>query len=233
MKIGITLPQFREDVEPAIAAAKEAERAGLDGVFVFDHLWPIGRPDRPAISGQVLLGGLAGETTTIQIGSLVSRVGVLPDAVLVHALQTLHRMIGGRLIAGLGTGDSLSREENLAFGLPFPPAAERIEHLRVCCRALTSLGITTWAGGTSAAMRAAAHAERVALNLWGVAADVVAAAVAEGLEVTWAGQVDAGVDDVEGLLGTIAAAGASWAVLAPINTGWDEAIARIAAAPAR
>ena len=46
MRIGVTLPSFRDDAS-AVDAARQAERLGLDGVFVFDHLWPIGQP-RPA-----------------------------------------------------------------------------------------------------------------------------------------------------------------------------------------
>ena len=49
MRLGVTLPQFREDAEPALAAARRAETAGLDGVFVFDHLWPLHQPERPAL----------------------------------------------------------------------------------------------------------------------------------------------------------------------------------------
>ena len=48
LKVGLTLPQFGEDPEACIEVARQAEAAGLDGVFVFDHLWAIGRPDRPA-----------------------------------------------------------------------------------------------------------------------------------------------------------------------------------------
>ena len=60
------------------------------------------------------------------LGTLVARVGLVPDAVLVHSLVTLHRMTGGRFIAALGTGDSLNREENEAYGVPFAPVADRV-----------------------------------------------------------------------------------------------------------
>ena len=53
VRIGVTLPSFREDAS-AVDAAILAERLGLDGVFVFDHLWPIGQPDRPALSAMPL-----------------------------------------------------------------------------------------------------------------------------------------------------------------------------------
>ena len=72
MRVGITLPQFREDAETALATARQAEAARLDGVFVFDHLWPIGRPDRPALHALELLGALAAETRSLTIGSMVA-----------------------------------------------------------------------------------------------------------------------------------------------------------------
>ena len=158
MRVGVTLPQFLEDAEPAIAAARRAEELGLDGVFVFDHLWPIGQPDKPVLPAVPLLGALAVETRRVWLASFVARVGLKPDAVLVHELASVARMAPRRFIAGLGTGDRMSAAENLAFGVSFPPAAERRESLRRCCRDLGGLGVPTWVGvgAGSAATRAVA-----------------------------------------------------------------------------
>src|SRR5438067_747364 len=235
VRVGITLPQFREDAETALATARHAEAAGLDGVFVFDHLWPIGRPDRPALHAMELLGALAVETTRTTIGSMVARVGVYPDTVLVHGLATVGRMAGGRLIAGLGVGDHLSRAENLAFGVPFAPAAERLAGLARCCRDTRATGVPTWVGGVSAGTRAVAMAEADAWNMWGVPAARIAAEVAaitagdRQVAVTWADQVRPLDDDLPALLRSLAAAGAAWAVLAPIEAPWPDAVDRIAA----
>jgi hypothetical protein len=213
MRVGITLPQFRDDGEPALAAARAAEETGIDGVFVFDHLWPIGRPDRPALAAFPLLGALAVETGRITIGSLVARVSLLPNAVLTHVFATLHRMVGDRLVAGLGTGDRLSEPENVAYAIPYPPVARRLADLADCCRRLRALGVTTWVGGSSPGIRAVARAEAHALNLWGVAPDVVAAE--RGVEVTWGGRVPADHRVVAERLLALAAAGATWAICAP------------------
>ena len=104
LKIGVTLPQFRDEADSALATAREAERLGIDGVFCFDHLWPIGRPGSPALSAAPLLGALAAATSTIAIGTLVARVGLVPDATLVAMLASLSAMSGGRFIASVGTG---------------------------------------------------------------------------------------------------------------------------------
>ena len=152
MRLGVTLPQFRPSPAAALEAARAADEAGLDGIFVFDHLWAVGNPDRPALNAWPLLGALTGVTQRAVLGTLVARVSLLPDAVLVHKFETLLRMVGpDRLVAGLGTGDKLSEAENLAYEIPYPPAAERRADLAACLRRLRAIGITTWSGGLSAA----------------------------------------------------------------------------------
>ncbi|MGH9155227.1 MAG: LLM class flavin-dependent oxidoreductase [Acidimicrobiales bacterium] len=223
LRVGITLPQFRADADEALAVARRAEAAGLDGVFVFDHLWPIGQPDRPALHGPSLLAAVATETTRIAVGTLVARVGLLPDDVLIRGLNTVAAMAGKRLIAGLGIGDRLSRTENRAYGVPFPPAGARRAALVAVCRRLRALGIETWIGGLSAGTRAVARSEADAVNLWGVEPSRLAAEPA-GVPVTWGGQVDLATTDVTAHLAALAGAGATWAVVAPLGAGWPAAV---------
>jgi len=199
LRVGLTLPQFRDDAEQALATARRAEELGLDGVFVFDHLWPIARPDDPALQSRVLLGALAVETTRVVLGPLVARVSLLANAVLTHEMETLHRMLTDRLIVGLGTGDSLSRSENERAGVPFPSVADRVADLEDCCRRLRAVGARTWVGGNSARLRSTAAREADGWNGWSTGAqdfaadaiDVLERARAAGrrVEVTWGGQV--------------------------------------------
>ena len=244
MLTGVTLPQFRHDAEAAVEVAQRAEAAGLDGVFVFDHLWPIGQRMRPALHSTTLLGALAVETERVTLGTLVARAGLVPNAVLVHSLVSLHRMVGGRLIAALGTGDSLNREENEAYGVPFAPVGARVAALVDCCRRLRAAGVTTWVGGRSAVVREVAAAEADGWNGWGIDAGTFAAQAPSGPEVTWGGQVLIGrtraeadaklrahgarpglvsgtVDDLRAHLEALAAARATWAVCAPLDVGTD------------
>ncbi|HUP70045.1 MAG TPA: LLM class flavin-dependent oxidoreductase [Acidimicrobiales bacterium] len=240
MKIGITLPQFRDDAEPALEAAVLAQSAGLDGVFVFDHLWPIGRPDRPALHGPTLLGAIAAATSKVAVGTLVARVGLVPDAVLVHQFATVRRIAGPRLIAGLGIGDHLSRPENEAYGVPLRPVAERRAQMASVCRSLRGLGVTVWVGGRAPATRAIGRTEAGAVNLWQATPDEVAAEVSRGdAEVTWGGQVDLSPGSGSGsgsgvttLLSELAGAGAAWAVVAPVGVSWPAAIEALGAAAA-
>jgi len=260
MRVGVTLPQFRSDADAAVAVARRAEAAGLDGVFAFDHLWPLGRPDRPALQSTVLLGALAGETERVVLGTLVARVGLVPDAVLVHQLVTLGRITGpDRWIAAVGTGDRANRDENRAYGVPFPPAAERLGRLIRVVRALRAAGVRTWVGGLSpAVVRAAREAD--GWNGWGISVARLAEYAGElagaGTEVTWAGQVRVGdpappeprpgrspgrpstssvvtgtVDDLARHLGAVASTGATWAVCAPVDVATDpSAVDRVAEA---
>lgn len=228
MKVGITLPQFREEAETAIETARRAEDAGLDGVFVFDHLWPIGHPERPALHLLPMLGALAVETERVVLGSLVARIGLFPDVVLVNALRTAARMAGeGRFVAGLGVGDRLSQAENEAFAVPFAPVEERVASLVTCCRELRTAGVPVWVGGRTTAVQEVAVAEADALNLWQAPVSEVAAR--RGTAVTWAGQVRPD-DDVDALLDGLREVGATWAVCAPVGQPWPDAVARIAEA---
>jgi len=237
MLIGVTLPSFRENAQ-ALDSARRAERLGLDGVFVFDHLWPMGRPDRPALSAMPLLGAVAAATDEVHVGSLVARIGLLPDDLSVRTLASIDLISGGRFIAGLGMGDSMSAAENLAFGLPFPPVDERLESLRWCASRLAEAGTEVWIGGGSRSRsRTITLAEEmgVAVNLWeALPEDLAELSAGRVPAVTWAGtpgaQRGAGADAMADHLTEIATAGATWAVCVwPNEPNGPETLAEVAA----
>jgi alkanesulfonate monooxygenase SsuD/methylene tetrahydromethanopterin reductase-like flavin-dependent oxidoreductase (luciferase family) len=225
VRVGLTLPQFRDDSDSAIAATRRAEALGLDGVFCFDHLWPMGQPGRPAISCAPLLGALAASTSTIGIGTFVARIGLLPDEVLVAVLSSVATLSGGRLIAGLGTGDHLSRAENEAYGIPFEPASERRVRLASVAASVRDEGIPVWIGGGLPKTVELARTLAVAVNLWEATAIRVAELTTSGVEVTWGGPVGTTVDEATRRLTDVARAGATWAVCA-----WPESLEVVAEA---
>lgn len=225
MRVGVLLPLFQEDATPALDRAAAAEDAGIDGVFCFDHLWPIGQPERPALAPFPVLAAVARSTSTIVVGPLVARVGLVPDQVLLAELDALAALAPGRVVAGLGTGDRLSAGENEAYGLAFPPASDRRAALRACARAASARGLPVWIGDGSPATRRIAALEGVALNLWDAPIEQVAIE-AQRSEVTWAGPLPA---DLEQALGRLAGAGATWAVVAgPVDPGAVAAAAEAA-----
>lgn len=257
MRIGLTLPSFVDDPDVPLAIATAADEAGLDGVFVYDHLWRDRPPPRrPALECTVLLGAVAAETARITIGTLVARATLRPPAVLAHALGTAQRVSGGRLIAGIGSGDSESRLENEAFGLLFGTMADRVAALHDAVRACHGNGYPVWVGGRATQVR-----EIVALadgwNAWGGDAARFAEQaafvrdVAPDAEITWGGLVAlAATDDAahdkarardasaEVLVGSPASvskqlrawedAGASWAILGPLDASNPDNVPLIA-----
>jgi len=214
------LPVFQHDADRALATAAAAEAAGLDGVFCYDHIWPLGQPSRSAIAPFPVLAHVATRTRRLALGPLVARVGLVPDAVLVAQFDALAAVAPGRVIAGIGTGDRLSAGENEAYGVPFTSAETRRGALRACARALRTRGIEVWVGDGAAETRRIAFEEGAVLNLWNATLEEVAG-VARHCAVTWAGSVSG---PVAPLLARLADAGARWAVLGhPVDL--DEVVA--------
>lgn len=219
MRIGVTLPSFRDDAS-AVDSALLAERLGLDGVFVFDHLWPMGQPDRPALSAMPLLGAVAAATDRVTVGSLVARIGLLPDAVLVASLRSLGMISEGRFVAGLGVGDHLSAQENLAYGIRYAPREERLASLEDCAKRLMEFGVPVWIGGRARTIEIAKEVGAVA-NLWDAGPDEISSVRDDyALEVTWGGiaakdpdsKGQNSISQIADRLTEIGEAGATWAV---------------------
>ena len=219
MRTGVVLPTFRDRPDEAFAAATAAVAAGVDGLFCYDHIWPIGQPERPALAPFPLLGALAtmlGPSVGTGrrgpfLGTLVARVGLVPNAVLAAQFLALERLAPGRVIAGLGTGDQLSEEENLAYGIPFAPAAERRAEMVELGRRLADAGLPVWVAGGPAGRTEEARAAGAALNVWDAEPALVAerGAGRRGVEVTWAGPPPAATPPLAERLGALDEAGAT------------------------
>ena len=111
-----------------IAAA--AEQAGFTSLWVMDHLVQIpqvGREWDPMLESTTTLGYLAGRTSTIDLGALVSCVTYRNIAHLAKIVATLDVLSGGRARCGLGLG-WFAREHQL-YGYEFPPVGQRYELL--------------------------------------------------------------------------------------------------------
>lgn len=130
-KLGVTLPQFTGDVPRFVSAARRAEDLGLDSVWVFDHLWPLsGGKARPVLESWTSVAYLLAATQRITVGTLVTRSSLRNHLLLARMIETVHEIAPGRLVVGLGSGDSKSRPENEAFGLPYWEGEERRGQLR-------------------------------------------------------------------------------------------------------
>jgi alkanesulfonate monooxygenase SsuD/methylene tetrahydromethanopterin reductase-like flavin-dependent oxidoreductase (luciferase family) len=211
VKVGLTLPSFVEDPEIPLRVAREAEAAGVDGVFVYDHLFRLDRAgrQRPAIECLALLGALAEETERITIGTLVVRATLRPPATLAAALDTVERIAGPRLVVGIGSGDEESRPEMEAFGLPMGSIGDRVSALEDAVGTLAGHPYPTWVGGRAAHVGPVAAAYAAGWNRWGLAVDRFASEARRVQEqrdavgapgpftMSWGGLVVIGDDDDE------------------------------------
>jgi alkanesulfonate monooxygenase SsuD/methylene tetrahydromethanopterin reductase-like flavin-dependent oxidoreductase (luciferase family)/predicted kinase len=131
------------------AVTDAAVQAGLDGIALMDHLIQIpqvGRAWEPIPEPWVTLGLLAGLTSGsgLRLGTLVSPVTFRAPGLLAKTVATLDALSGGRAFCGLGAG--WWEREHLAFGLPFPGPADRLDQLETTIETLRAL----WAAGTRA-----------------------------------------------------------------------------------
>jgi len=210
-RLAVTLPQFSERAGPALEACRDAWRLGFGGAFVFDHLWPLGAPRRPALEGWTLLAAIAAEVGGrgggFRVGTLVTRAGLRAPALVGRMAATVGEAAGVPPIIGVGRGDLANRDENLAFGLPFPGAAERSRAVEDTVAALRgplagSPAPDVWVGGTGPSGRELAGRLADAWNGWGLTPEELAAGLAGvrraateagrdpgGVAGTWGGQV--------------------------------------------
>jgi hypothetical protein len=210
MKLGVLLPTFRDNPDDALASAKRAADAGLDGVFAYDHLWPMGTPTRPSLAPFPVLTAVARANATLLVGPLVARIGLVGTPHLIEQFMTLHALAPGRVIATLGSGDKLSAAENVAYDIPERNADERRALMAETARALVDT-MPVWFGAGNDTTNTVARDVGAVLNLWDAAPDRVLAVAASG-PVSWAGPVP---EHLETSLDALRDAGATWAVFTP------------------
>jgi F420-dependent oxidoreductase-like protein len=105
-----------------------AEDLGFGSVWTFDHLLPfVGPDDRPCFETLTTMGAMAVLTSRARIGVLVNGVLYRSPAVLAKAAAQVDEMSGGRLDFSLGA--AWAEREFKAYGLDFPPLAERYARL--------------------------------------------------------------------------------------------------------
>jgi alkanesulfonate monooxygenase SsuD/methylene tetrahydromethanopterin reductase-like flavin-dependent oxidoreductase (luciferase family)/predicted kinase len=127
--------------------ALAADQHGFSGIALMDHLIQIPQVDRawePIPDPWVTLGLLAGLGTNLRLGTLVSPVTFRAPGIIAKAVATLDVLSGGRAFVGLGAG--WWEREHLAFGLPFPPPAGRLDQLETSIETIRAL----WEKGTKA-----------------------------------------------------------------------------------
>jgi len=146
MKFGIQHPNFSYDgegqqiVESLRKIVSSAERVGYDSFWVMDHfhqIQTVGQPNEPMLEGWTTLGVLAGFTSKIRLGTMVTGNIYRHPSVLAKAGATLDVMSKGRLFMGIGAG--WNEEESTAYGITFPSTKERFQRLEEAVQIITSM----------------------------------------------------------------------------------------------
>lgn len=139
MKFGLQHPNFSFDyrnqdtyqiVDSLKTLISKAEKADFDSFWVMDHFHQIrfvGNPEEPMLESWTTISALAGMTTRIKLGTLVSGIVYRHPSILAKIGATLDVLSKGRLFMGIGA--AWNQEESFAYGIPFPSTMERLLRL--------------------------------------------------------------------------------------------------------
>ncbi len=141
MEFGLVLSQFGTKWKYVTADATVAEAAGLDSVWLADHLLAPFGAEGDVFEAWTALAVLAGATERVRLGHLVNCVSFRNAGLLAKMAATLDHASGGRLELGLGAG--WYEQEYTAFGWDFPPPPARVAAFEETVEALDLL----FAGG--------------------------------------------------------------------------------------
>jgi FMNH2-dependent dimethyl sulfone monooxygenase len=151
MRIGVTVPLGQDETaegrsptfDETLAFARHAETAGLDSIWVWDHLLfrGPGEPDEGIREAWTTKTALAALVPRVELGSLVMCASFRDPGLMAKMAATLDDLSGGRTILGLGSG--WYEPEYRAFGFPFDHRVGRFaEDLEITTRLLRGERVT-------------------------------------------------------------------------------------------
>jgi F420-dependent oxidoreductase-like protein len=148
ISLNVTNFSWPGDIAPNLAeVARAADEAGIDTVWVGDHLLqadPTAAPEQEMLEGYTTLGFLASCTSRVRLGTMVTAATYRAPALLVKAVTTLDVLSAGRAWLGIGAGYHEQEAED--FGLDLPVVKrERFERLEETLR----LAVRMWSGDDS------------------------------------------------------------------------------------
>src|SRR5579859_4839444 len=127
-----------EKFETMVGCAKEAEQAGFDAIFLYDHFHtvPLARLET-VFECWTSMAALARETSTIKLGQMVTCNSYRPPSLLAKMASSVDVMSRGRLILGIGAG--WYDHEYLAYGYEYPETPERLRMLREALQVIRAM----------------------------------------------------------------------------------------------
>jgi alkanesulfonate monooxygenase SsuD/methylene tetrahydromethanopterin reductase-like flavin-dependent oxidoreductase (luciferase family) len=117
MRFGLSTPNFGDyaDTRAVAALAREAEAAGWDGIFVWDHL--LAWNGNVVADPWTILTAIALATERVRIGPMITPLARRRPWVVARQVVTLDHLSNGRLTLGVGLG-SPAHEDFEVFGEP-------------------------------------------------------------------------------------------------------------------
>ena len=138
MRFGLDVAQQRMPWDELVRRVRLAEDLGFDGVWGFDHFEPMyGEGPGETFEGMTTLAALAGVTSHIRLGLLVTGVTYRHPSVLAAQALTVDHASHGRLELALGA--AWFDKEHTELGIPFPAAGARFDLLEDELEILTRL----------------------------------------------------------------------------------------------
>ena len=138
MRFGLDVAQQRMPWDELVRRVQLAEELGFDGAWGFDHFQPMyGAGPGETFEGMATLAALAGVTTRIRLGLLVTGVTYRHPSVLAAQALTIDHASHGRLELSLGA--AWFDKEHHELGIPFPSTRERFDLLEDTLEIVTRL----------------------------------------------------------------------------------------------
>jgi F420-dependent oxidoreductase-like protein len=138
MRFGLDVAQQRMPWDELVRRVRLAEDLGFDGMWGFDHFQPMyGEGPGETFEGMTTLAALAGMTSRIRLGLLVTGVTYRHPSVLAAQAVTIDHASHGRLELALGA--AWYDKEHRELGIPFPPTGERFDLLEDALEIVTRL----------------------------------------------------------------------------------------------
>ena len=133
-----TEPQQGATYDDLLALALTAEELGFGAFFRSDHYLGMGTEGLPGPSDAwVTLAGLARDTSTIRLGTMMTSATFRQPGPLAIAVAGVDQMSGGRVELGIGAG--WFEQEHTAYGIPFPSTSERFDRFEEQLAVITGL----------------------------------------------------------------------------------------------
>jgi F420-dependent oxidoreductase-like protein len=103
------------------------DELGFESLWVSDHFLSVSAREHEALEAWTALTVAAAETARVRLGTLVSPITFRHPSLLARMATALDHLSGGRLELGVGAG--WNDAEHQAYGIPFPPAGQRMDML--------------------------------------------------------------------------------------------------------